>query len=31
VELLDVSKGVKLEGLPEPELVREALVSLADR
>ena len=31
IELLDVSKGVRLDGLPEPELVRQALQDIADR
>lgn len=31
VELLDVSRGVVLEGLPEPELVRAAVEALAAR
>lgn len=29
VEILDVSKGVKLDGLPEPELVRQAIEQIA--
>ena len=29
VELLDVSRGVKLHGLPEPDLVRQALQRIA--
>ena len=29
VELLDVSRGVKLDGLPEPDLVRQALERIA--
>jgi uncharacterized protein YuzE len=29
IELLDVSRGVEIEGLPEPEIVRAALEQVA--